>query len=124
MIMKRITQILLAFLFLVSVNSAIGQDMRSFTGSISSAKRLQTKGSESRISLVETKMTFLTASIEVGADVYEIVNKEWDGEAVTTFTCEKGRSTFYIVFEAGKSIEIRPDEAEAIITRFEELKTE
>ena len=92
--MKKTIQILLVIIFIFSVNSVIGQDMRSFTGSINSTKRLQTKGTETRILQVETKITFFAASIEIGTDVYGIVNKEWDGEALTTFTCEKGRSTF------------------------------
>jgi hypothetical protein len=122
--MKKVTPVILIFIFLFSFSSVMSQDMRSFTGKIISTKRVQTKGTEARISQVETKLTFFSSSIEIGTDVYEIVNKEWDEEAITTFTCEKGRGTFDIVFEGKKSVEIRPEEEGAIITRYEELKIE
>ncbi len=98
---------------------AQNNDRRGFRGTITASETatLDAASNEVLASANEsTKIVFDGRTITIGSDVYEIVTREYDGNATNTFKTTKRRNTFVIKLIPGESLTIIDESNDAEIT--------
>jgi len=96
--------------FLLVFTFSKSQDRTQFEGSVIS-KTIQTvkksgDKTETQTESAKTVIHFDAKSITIDKDVYEIINKEFDGIDLTTFMCTMRRSNYKIEYIVDTSITV------------------
>ncbi|MCH8233339.1 MAG: hypothetical protein IIB82_11955 [Bacteroidetes bacterium] len=96
------------FLFVFAFSKS--QDRTQYEGKvISETKQILKKSgdkTETKTDSVKTTIHFNAKSITINKDVYEIVNKEFDGIDLTSFMCTMRRSNYKIEYIIDTSITV------------------
>ena len=96
------------FLFVFAFSKI--QDRTQYEGKvISETKQILKKSgdkTETKTDSVKTTIHFNAKSITINKDVYEIVNKEFDGIDLTSFMCTMRRSNYKIEYIIDTSITV------------------
>lgn len=97
-------------LFLLVFAFSKSQDRTQYEGKvISETKQILKKSgdkTETKTDSVKTTIHFNAKSITIDKDVYEIVNKEFDGIDLTSFMCTMRRSNYKIEYIIDTSITV------------------
>ena len=98
-------------------------DRTSFKGEVSSLLTivLNDMAGTEKESEVETTIVFDSKTIRINDEVYDIVNKEFDGIDLNTFLCTKRGSNYTITYIVEDNISIFNNSNPGIVTSYQEL---
>jgi len=98
-------------------------DRTGFKGEVLSSLRIVTneQADSKKETQVETVILFDSKTISIDEEVYDIVNKEFDGIDTNTFLCTKRGSNFTITFIVEDHISLVDNSNPTIVTYYLDL---